>query len=402
MDETPVCSFQGYSFGNVVEHPKSDREPLQPYNRGRRRLHMTYACFICNIARLQRKLPQVILMNEKMCTNTEYRRILAATPPNVYVKREKSAWMNETIMCILVRLLHAHLKDVWNDYHVVLMLDAFGGHIHYNVQLQCNRFGIVLIIIPASLTWLLQPCDTHVFCIFKKHLRRMWAGVTNEAEEGFIDVVALLTLVFEVIEDIVNGTDWNYAFKEDGFYTHFAFLSSYIMQKLEYTEKPSINIQIPCLADIQCCFPKRHVVVERILLKILHQTMLALPAPAVSASALQNGGASSSEAQGHSLPRGTPLRPKRPLPALQLAPGSTRLESCQAKEEMDRNSQMKPPPVTRSMSRALEMATGQVSSREQDESTTPSSRTATNEPPRKQRKLPWKRRSPTCDARGTT
>ena len=170
MDETAICSFQGYFQGNVVAHRESGEEPIQPYNRGRRRLHVSYCCFICNNRQIQKRLPQVILMNEKACSNAEYARLLQACPSNVYVKRSKSAWNNEEIMCIMVRLLHVHLKDVWNDYHIVLFLDAFGGHIHHNVQVQCNRCSIVLIIIPANLTWLLQPCDTHVFSIFKNQV----------------------------------------------------------------------------------------------------------------------------------------------------------------------------------------------------------------------------------------
>ena len=35
VDETAICSCQGYVYGNIVEHRKSGQEPIQPYNRAR-------------------------------------------------------------------------------------------------------------------------------------------------------------------------------------------------------------------------------------------------------------------------------------------------------------------------------------------------------------------------------
>mgnify|MGYP002044654245 CR=1 FL=1 len=396
MDETAVCSFQGDFRGNVVAQRKGDSEPVQPYNRGRRRLHLTYACFICNSLRVQKKLPQVILMNEHACTASEYQRILAETPPHIYVKKRKSAWMNEETMCVLVRLLHAHLRDELPHYQVVLFLDAFRGHIHYNVQLQCNRLGIVLIIIPANLTWLLQPCDTHVFSIFKKYMRQLWARMTDLAPNGFIDIVAMVRLLFETITHIVQGRDWSHAFKADGFFEDFTYLSSYIMRNLQYKEQPAIITAVPSLEGIKHCFPRNTVVHGRLVLKLLHQPdpVLALPPPAAPLLALpppvQVGGASSSAGPAQPAPRASPLIPRRPIPALAISSNTTSWAASQQQENEDRESQRKPPPVTRQMTRAMKAQAAQPDEEAQQVATSRAASSQGPEPAPKRRKLPWK------------
>ena len=279
-------------------------------------------------------MPQVLLLNTHTVTQAEYKRIVEASPPNVYVKLARSAWMNEEIMCILVRLLHEHLKDEWDSYHVVLMLDCFSGHIHYNVQLQCNRFHITLIIIPANLTWLLQPCDTHVFALYKKYMRKLWSEHVEKAPDGVISIVTFLKIVFAVILDIVQSTDWSYAFRENGFHAHFGYLSPFIMKQLKYEEKPPIVSTMPSLEDVRCCFPKGRAIIEHILFKQLQQPpLLALPAPAVSAPMLEDSASAAAP------PRGTPLRPRRPsLLALTLGTAPDPWRSSATSEAQERKS----------------------------------------------------------------
>ena len=105
MDETSVCSFQGFVYGNVVARDKGDQRPQQNYDLGRRRTCMTHACFICNVFSLQHKMPHLIIMNDHLCNKTIFQQIARMAPPRVYVKHCKSAWMNEELMCILIRVL---------------------------------------------------------------------------------------------------------------------------------------------------------------------------------------------------------------------------------------------------------------------------------------------------------
>ena len=388
MDETSVCSFQGYVYGNVVAHEKHEQRPKQNYDRNRQRACMTHACFICNVGRLQRKMPQLIIMNENLCNLTIFHQILEMCPPNVYVKRLQSSWMNEEIMCILLRVLRVHLQDEWDDYHVVLFLDAFKGHIHWNVQLQCNRLSIVLIILPAQLTWLLQPCDTHVFAAYKKYMRRLWAERAIDTEDGHIDILKLLVLIFDVIVDFVQVTDWGFAFREDGYHQNFGSLSTFIMRALQYTEKPELNMNVPAIEDVQLCFPRKAVVHMHLIMKQLVRPMLALPAPVMPAQqvvvvapplALAPPSAPLALVN---TPHGAPLAPDRTRLFLALAANTEPWLASAKAEKGDRESQTKPPPVTRSQS------SQPAQTRVQPLSPSPL------QPAAKKRKLPWKTTSP--------
>ena len=209
---------------------------------------MTHACFICDNPRLQRELPQLILLNKRTCNQPVFAQIVRASPPNVYVKQVKSAWMTEEIMCVLIRLLHAHLQDVWDDYEVVLFLDAHGSHIHHNTCVQCNRFHIDLIIIPARLTWLLQPCDTHVFSLYKRYMRRLWNETADLTQNGEIDLLQFFHILYQTIQDIVLNRDWSCAFTANAFHSGVAHLSAYLMKKFKFGEnKPVISFDIPTI-----------------------------------------------------------------------------------------------------------------------------------------------------------
>ena len=55
-------------------------------------------------------------------------------------------------------------------HQVVLLLDTASAHICPKFLRAASRKGIVVQYIPAKLTWLLQPLDTHVFARFKQFL----------------------------------------------------------------------------------------------------------------------------------------------------------------------------------------------------------------------------------------
>ena len=385
MDETSVSTFHGYTYGNMATQRKNDQEPIQWANRAKRRTCMTHACFICDKACLQKKLPQLVLVNKKTCSQVMFAQIVRASPPNIYVKQLTTAWMTEEIMCVLIRLLRAHLQEVWDDYEVVLFLDAHWSHIHHNTCVQCNRFDISLIVIPARLTWLLQPCDTHVFAVYKRYMRKLWSEKAMLTATGEIDILQFFEIVFEVIQDIVLNRDWSYAFKANGFHTGFVHLSSYIMKKLEFGEtRPVVNSDIPSVQDIARCFPVNVTIPMRIIMNHFYaQPVQALPAaPAPTGAVVLPA-----------LPQASRLTPRRPSVAAALAIAPDPWQSASQRESQERRD-IDPPhrPTTRAMAVSEQQARSRL-----PPLTPSSSSTAPNletvAPPPKRRKLPWTTRS---------
>ena len=96
----------------------------------------------------------------------------------------------------------------------ILLLDAHVCHFSRGTLAACRDYGIWPVIIPARMTSLLQPLDTHVFSRFKMFLRTrlhqlMLTGVNEDlTSEQVID--ALL----HAINGVLQRHSWASAFPE--------------------------------------------------------------------------------------------------------------------------------------------------------------------------------------------
>ena len=309
MDETSVAAFHGVQKGTVSKVPKDEQEPIQWASRQTRRTCFTHAAFICDNARVQKKLPQLILASNKVMNEQVYNAIVARAPPNVFVKRENSAWMTVELTNTLIRVLAFHISDELRTHEVILIMDAARIHVHRTIWLTCNRLGIKLMIVPARMTWLLQPADVHTFAIYKAHMRRCWQDMMAARDDGVLDLKDLFMIVFDTIENVLEGRCWKHAFKSTGYHTNLAQVSNYIMKKLAYETKPTLTDSPPQLEDLKHIWPKNSIVPHNLVLKPFREyppdlalpaapQLVALPPAPVAAAA-----ASSSQP----LARATPL-----------------------------------------------------------------------------------------------
>lgn len=129
------------------------------------------------------------------------------------------------------------------------------------------------------MTWVLQPCDTHLSAACKRYLRKLWLESIADREDTDLSLNGLFDIIFRTIEDVINGKNWAYAFKEDGYRNNFGQLSSYIVKQLEYTERPPINIEVPSYETVALCYPANMTVPYNIVLKPLLAAQRALAAP---------------------------------------------------------------------------------------------------------------------------
>ena len=85
-------------------------------------------------------------------------------------------------------LLNTHMQDYFDVYQVVLLSDVARSHLRRSISLLARRYEMPLLYVPARLTWLLQPADTHVFAKLKQALRVAWTKLRSESVAG--DVAA--------------------------------------------------------------------------------------------------------------------------------------------------------------------------------------------------------------------
>ena len=86
--------------------------------------------------------------------------------------------MTTDLMVWLVKLLGQRVRDRLRERRLVISLDCDKVQLHDRVVGPMGRAGAWCTVVPAKLTWLLQPCDTHLFAAYKRHLQ---AGLQDPA-----------------------------------------------------------------------------------------------------------------------------------------------------------------------------------------------------------------------------
>ena len=70
-----------------------------------------------------------------------------------------------------IRLLCGRLREYLDHREIILLMDMAPCHMHPSVFALARRKGIRIVLIPARLTGLLQPLDTHVFRQFRARMQ---------------------------------------------------------------------------------------------------------------------------------------------------------------------------------------------------------------------------------------
>ena len=162
LDETSIPVSFTHTGGNVMlldPTKKWHRPPRQRATRAEQRAYFTHVGLICNDVSIQPRLPQVIFVGEKLLPQQLWAAIQRDLPHNVYVKRMPKGWNNAKEHAVIIRLLGLILAPVLDRCQPVLMFDAVGLHLADEVMQQLTDARIWYLVIPARLTWLLQPLD---------------------------------------------------------------------------------------------------------------------------------------------------------------------------------------------------------------------------------------------------
>ena len=188
MDETSLAMSLPNTRGTVIMkrwRPKT-RKVLKRQHLKQKELRsrFTHMSFVTHNSLLQPALPQILICNKSQCTQKELREIRAQLPPNFFIWQEKSAWNNHALTRRALTLLNTHMQDYFDVYQVVLLSDVARSHLRRSISLLARRYEMPLLYVPARLTWLLQPADTHVFAKLKQALRVAWTKLRSESVAG--------------------------------------------------------------------------------------------------------------------------------------------------------------------------------------------------------------------------
>ena len=251
LDET-CCRLhyepkKGLSVGMRRRKQGRRRDVVQNVPTTKKRGAFTHIGMICDDASIQPRLPQILLGNERMFSVATMNALRGELPGNVRVWRRKSGWVNKYMMREVLDALLAALGELTATRQVILLLDTCPVHICARFLAHAARHTVSVQYVPAKLTWLLQPLDTHAFARYKAFLSEQYRRHLLRSPRGTCDVASMIKLVALTCRKVLQGVAWAYAFDGNGYTSQSTTVRDDIREALEWSAVPELTARLPSL-----------------------------------------------------------------------------------------------------------------------------------------------------------
>ena len=141
----------------------------------------------------------------------------------------------------------------------ILLLDACPVHMGLRFLRACAKWRLWVVFVPARMTWLLQPADTHCFAMFKAKLRELFQQSIINSKDGTVTTMDIILHMNMAIRRIFQGRCWSEAFDGNGWAAQQEHTREKIWRSLQCSTPPQISSALPSLEQFQAIFPKRRM-----------------------------------------------------------------------------------------------------------------------------------------------
>lgn len=235
IDETAVERQIPRRAGTVIRMHGSQETDHAIHERVTRREthgHLTLIGAICSDPALQRHLPQLVLPRDASLTRAEKARLEAMAPPLTWV-RETHGWVTVPVMKQVLTLYRREVLRHRPGTHVVVAMDAASQHLADDVIAHAARLRVHVLLIPARMTWLLQPLDSHVFAVLKRTFHMLQLEERSANPRGVVDGVAWIDVLERGVRTVLVERDWSRALVSNGLIHGAGSLRERIRRHLE-------------------------------------------------------------------------------------------------------------------------------------------------------------------------
>jgi len=218
IDETAMSRLVTGRRGNVAHIAQGSRAVPYVYERADTRLthaHTTVVAAICNDATLQATLPQIILPRDQALSRVEKEALGGVAPPLTWL-RGSAGWVSTRHMKTVLTMLRRSIHTMRPGCHILLVMDAASQHLAADVVAHAARLHIMILVLPARLTWLLQPLDTHVFAPLKRALVAAQQATRAEHAEGSLAPAEWVRHLDTAIRRVLVDRAWAHALDANG------------------------------------------------------------------------------------------------------------------------------------------------------------------------------------------
>ena len=264
LDETAIKLMPNRRIGFMVARARHVRRSPQSLSSTATKTQLrgtfTHVCLVCDNAALQPHLPQFLIMSEALFTKTEMQGFRQNLPSNIVLLHRPSSWMKANIFQVVLQMLKTVVQEHLGDWQIVFTADCYKAHITQNVWKTCTDLDIFYAVIPAKLTWAIQPCDTHVFAKLKKMLQDKCMQAMLRSQSGSLSKDMLVTALISTVVELLNPGDWKKAFNDNGLCGPGSLISQRVLQKLNYDAPPNVGHDLPTLQQLQSVWPKNAII----------------------------------------------------------------------------------------------------------------------------------------------
>ena len=219
LDETPMAKQMKARRGYVCEVIGTVASDWHARITTRdSRSHATLMAAVCDDAELQRHLPQLLLTKDETLTRAE-KTALAALPLPIRWLRGTSGWMTSALCKQVFTIYRRAIRAVRPNADIVMVFDVASQHVTRDVLMHLNRLNMHTLLIPAGMTWLLQPLDTHVFSTLKRSLHDLQSRGRGESPLGILPACSWIRIAGAAIKDVLVDRDWTHSLRGNGLHS---------------------------------------------------------------------------------------------------------------------------------------------------------------------------------------
>mgnify|MGYP000040310289 FL=1 len=202
---------RGYNFFGL-RRPSAHRAAI---SNKETRSHSTLLACIAADPDLQPHLPQFILTKDANLSRAEKDRLDHLPAPLSWVKGSQG-WVTAINFKDLLTALRRKLRELRPGNPIVLIMDCACQHTQSGVLAHASRLGLHVVLVPAGLTWLLQPLDSHTFATFKATLARKQTAARAATEHGCMLPAQWVDVASATIQEVLVHRSWAPAFVDNG------------------------------------------------------------------------------------------------------------------------------------------------------------------------------------------
>ena len=262
LDETSIAKAYSKIKGTVMlpsawpEYNALDISEHVPM--AKTRCYITYCAIVASDPLISAILPQVLIAARKNMNRSveQHADVILGVRTHLWVR--ESAWMTQEVFLEILDLLLDALEPYNDFFEFILVFDASRVHLSIDISRKLCIAGMRIVVVPAKLTWLLQPLDTHVFANFKNSLRKRLQEAAMDAPHGQLNDTRWIESVARCINEMTN-IDHGKSFHRNGMMGHQNNMKAVESKVIAADCLHSVGRQAPTLEDMKFCLSLANV-----------------------------------------------------------------------------------------------------------------------------------------------